>query len=68
MNDKVDGYTTLNLSAGLNFGQDERFRVDAFVSNLTDEAYSGKGFINNSVNIRYLNTPRMFGLRFASKF
>ncbi|MFC3550499.1 TonB-dependent receptor [Lysobacter cavernae] len=68
MNDKVDGYTTLNLSAGLNFGEDERFRMDAFVSNLTDEVYSGKGFVNNSVNIRYLNTPRMYGLRFAAKF
>ncbi|WP_242112378.1 TonB-dependent receptor [Luteimonas aquatica] len=68
MRDDVDGFTTVNVSAGLNFGQEESMRVDAFVSNLTDEVYSGKGFINNSVNIRYLNTPRMYGVRFSAKF
>ena len=68
MRDDVDGFTTVNVSAGLNFGQDESMRVDGFISNLTDEVYSGKGFINNSVNIRYLNTPRMYGIRFSAKF
>ncbi len=68
MRDTVDGFTTLNVSAGLNFGEEERFRIDGFVSNLTDEVYSGKGFINESVNIRYLNTPRMYGVRFSAKF
>lgn len=68
MRDDVDGFLTVNVSAGLNFGSDNQFRIDGFVSNLTDEVYSGKGFVNNSTNIRYLNTPRMYGIRFASQF
>ena len=68
MRDDVDGFLTVNVSAGLNFGSDNQFRIDGFVSNLTDEVYSGKGFINNATNIRYLNTPRMYGIRFSSQF
>ncbi|MBW8808229.1 MAG: hypothetical protein JF591_05225 [Lysobacter sp.] len=68
MRDDVDGFVTVNVSAGLNFGSDNQFRIDGFVSNLTDEVYSGKGFVNNATNIRYLNTPRMYGVRFSSQF
>lgn len=68
MRDDVDGFITVNVSAGVNFGDEGQFRIDGFVSNLTDEVYSGKGFINNATNIRYLNTPRMYGIRFSSQF
>lgn len=66
--DKVDGFWVINLNAGLNFGEDERFRLDAYVENVTEEAFSTKGFINNSVNIRYLNAPRIWGVRFRARF
>lgn len=66
--DEVDGFYIINVNAGLNFGDDEQFRLDAYVENLTEEAFSGKGFVNSSVNIRYLNSPRIFGVRFKALF
>ncbi len=65
--DEVAGYWLVNLNAGINFG-DGAYRLDAFVQNATNVAASTKGFINNSVNIRYLNAPRMTGLRFKANF
>lgn len=66
--DEVDAYTQINLNAGFNFGRDEQFRVDAYINNVTEEVYSGKGFINESVNIRFLNSPRTWGVRFKAMF
>ncbi|MEM1188913.1 MAG: TonB-dependent receptor [Pseudomonadota bacterium] len=66
--DEVDAFWLVNANAGVNFGDDERYRVDVWVENLTEEAFSTKGFVNSSVNIRYLNSPRMYGLRFRARF
>jgi len=66
--DEVDAVALLNLNAGVNFGDEGRFRIDGYVANLTDEAYSGKGFINSSVNIRFLNSPRTWGVRMHASF
>ncbi|MEL7045684.1 MAG: hypothetical protein AAGL66_11775, partial [Pseudomonadota bacterium] len=66
--DEVDGFWLVNANAGVNFGDDERYRVDVWVENVTDEAFSTKGFVNSSVNIRYLNSPRMYGVRFRARF
>jgi len=63
LKDSVPATMVMNLNVGLNFGRDERFRLEGWMSNFTDEAYSGKAFINNSVNIRFLNPPRMWGVR-----
>lgn len=66
--DDVDGFVIVNLNAGLNFGETDQYRLDAYVENATNQAFSGKGFINNSVNIRYLNAPRMYGFRLKAAF
>ncbi len=66
--DTVDDVVIVNLNAGINFGDDEQFRLDAYVENVFEEAYSTKAFVNSSVNIRYLNSPRIFGLRFKADF
>jgi iron complex outermembrane receptor protein len=63
MSDVVPSSMVWNANVGLNFGRDEQFRVEGWYSNFTDEAYSTKAFINNSVNIRFLNPPAMWGLR-----
>ena len=63
MSDEVPSTLVWNFNVGMNFGQDEQFRVEGWYSNFTDETYSGKAFINNSVNIRFLNPPSMWGLR-----
>ena len=64
LSDKVPSTMIFNFNTGINFGSESQYRVEAWVSNLTDETYSTKAFINDSVNIRFLNTPRMYGMRF----
>ncbi|MCG8441872.1 MAG: TonB-dependent receptor, partial [Caulobacterales bacterium] len=64
----VDGFVVWNAVAGVNFGEDDQFRLDFFGENLTETAFSTKGFINQSVNIRYLNAPRRFGVRLMARF
>ncbi|MEM6627337.1 MAG: TonB-dependent receptor [Pseudomonadota bacterium] len=66
--DDIDGFALFNLNAGLNFGDEEQFRLDGYVENVFEEAFSTKGFINDSVNIRYLNSPRIYGLRLRAQF
>ncbi len=68
LSDNVPDLTIWNMNAGLNFGSEGKYRLEAWVSNLTDETYSTKAFINDSVNIRFLNPPRMSGLRFTAEF
>ena len=63
LSDVVPSTMVWNFNVGLNMGRDEQFRVEGWWSNFTDETYSGKAFINNSVNIRFLNPPSMWGLR-----
>lgn len=63
MLDAVPSTMVWNFNIGLNMGRDEQFRVEGWWSNFTDETYSGKAFINDSVNIRFLNPPSMWGLR-----
>lgn len=66
--DVVDDLAIINLNMGLNFGEDEQFRLDGYVENVTREAFSTKGFVNSSVNIRYLNAPRIYGVRLQARF
>ena len=68
LSDVVDDFWIVNLNAGLNFGDSQNYRIDAYVENVFEEAFSGKGFVNSSVNIRYLNAPRIYGLRFRAEF
>jgi len=63
MSDVVPSTMVWNFNVGLNLGRDEQFRVEGWLSNFTDETYSGKAFINDSVNIRFLNPPSMWGVR-----
>ncbi|MEM8799541.1 MAG: TonB-dependent receptor [Pseudomonadota bacterium] len=64
----VPGFVVLNAVIGFNFGEDGRFRIDGFVNNATNQAFSGRGFINSAVNIRFLNQPRQFGGRLRVRF
>jgi iron complex outermembrane receptor protein len=63
MRDVVPSTVVWNFNIGLNMGKEERWRVEGWWSNFTNETYSGKAFINDSVNIRFLNPPRMWGVR-----
>lgn len=68
LRDRVPGFFMVNANFGVNFGEDDRFRVDAYAENLTNTAFSTFGFVNSSVNIRYLNAPRMYGVRFRATY
>ena len=63
MLDSVPSTVVWNFNIGLNMGRDEQWRVEGWWSNFSNETYSGKAFINDSVNIRFLNPPRMWGIR-----
>ncbi|MGF1543552.1 MAG: TonB-dependent receptor [Parvularculaceae bacterium] len=65
---RVDDFFILNFVVGVNFGEDDRFRLDGYVENATNHAFSGRGFINNTVNIRFLNEPRQYGARLRARF
>lgn len=67
-NDEVDSTLIWNLNIGTNFGQKDRYRFEVFGNNLTKEAYPQKQIINPFVNIAFLNTPRVFGLRFETAY
>jgi len=66
--DTVAATTLLNLNVGASFGGDQQYRLEAFVNNLTDEAFATKQIINHFVNIAFLNNPRTGGVRFSAKF
>lgn len=66
--DTVDSFWLVNFNAGINMGDDEQHRLDFYMENVFEQAFTPKGFINGSVNIRYLNSPRIYGVRFRTRF
>lgn len=64
-----DGYGVLNLRIGWT-DQDERFDVQLFVENATDEDYATHAFQSKGfpVSYRALGTPRRYGVRFGVSF
>jgi len=68
MSDDVGDVTLWNFNAGMNLGEREQYRLEGWISNITEETYSTKAFINDSVNIRFLNPPRTYGVRFKASF
>ncbi len=67
-NDQVDAFTLFNFNIGANFGNENQYRIEGFVSNITEEAYATKQIINRFVNIAFLNNPRTAGLRLSAQF
>ncbi|MCG8507115.1 MAG: TonB-dependent receptor [Sphingomonadales bacterium] len=61
-NDRVDGYFHLDLGAGYTHG-DGRFRLEAFVSNLTNEIHMTSLINTPGLNQRFFNSPRQWGFR-----
>lgn len=63
--DEQDGFVTLNLGAGYTIGN---FRLEAWATNLTDSEASQKALVGSSLNIRFLNDARSYGLRARVNF
>ena len=58
--DQQKGFATVNIAAGYTLGN---YRVEAWASNLFDTTASQKALVGSSLNIRFLNDARTFGIR-----
>ena len=63
--DRKNGFVTLNLGAGYTIGN---FRLEAWASNFLNEEISQKALVGSSLNIRFLNDARTYGLRARVNF
>jgi len=63
--DRQKGYATLNLGIGYTI---DNFRLEAWASNFLNEEISQKALVGSSLNIRFLNDARSYGLRFRVNF
>ncbi len=64
---KQEGFATVNLGLGYNFS-DSKYRVELFGTNILDETASEKSLVGPDLNLRFLNTPRTYGLRVNANF
>ena len=63
--DRQKGFSTLNLGMGYTI---KNFRIEAWASNFLDEEVSQKALVGSSLNIRFLNDARSYGLRVRVDF
>lgn len=63
--DRQKGFATLNLGLGYTMGS---LRLEAYALNVTNEQASQKALVGSSVNVRFLNDARSFGLRARMAF
>jgi iron complex outermembrane receptor protein len=63
--DRQKGFVTVNLGAGFTKGP---YRIEAFASNVTNEQASQKALVGASVNVRFLNDARSYGVRGIVRF
>lgn len=68
VNDRVEGVTTINLNAGVNFGSNEQYRFEGYVTNVTNSTFANRAIINAYVNIQFINPPRTVGAKLTAKF
>lgn len=59
--EEQDGYWNVNLNAGISYDQ---WRVEVYATNIFDEVVSQKALLGNNLNLRFLNLPRSYGVRF----
>ena len=68
LNDLVEGYWTVDAGMGFNYGDDGRWRIEGYVSNLTNEVREQAITITQFDNTRFFSTPRTYGTRLRAKF
>ncbi|RZO68907.1 MAG: TonB-dependent receptor, partial [Parvularculaceae bacterium] len=67
LDDLVTGYVTLDMGAGASFGEDNKYRVEAYVNNLTDIERPQAIIITQFDNTRFFNNPRTYGVRVRAR-
>jgi len=68
LNDRVDGYWTIDAGAGYSNGEDGKWRLEGYVSNLTNQEVEQAIIITQFDNTRFFSTPRTYGARLRVKF
>ena len=68
LDDRTRGYVTIDLGAGYSPGGDDRWRIEGYVSNLTNNQEPAAIIITQFDNTRFFNTPRLYGVRVRAKF
>lgn len=63
--DRAKGYATLNLGLGYTL---DRYRLEAYATNVTNEQASTKALVGASLNVRFLNDARSYGLRLRANY
>ncbi len=64
LDDRVEGYLTVDAGAGFNPGGDENLRIEAYVQNATDQERETAIIITQFDNTRFFTRPRTYGIRF----
>jgi len=68
LNDLVEGYWTIDAGMGYSHGDDGKWRLEGYVSNLTNEVREQAITITQFDNTRFFSTPRTYGARLRVKF
>ena len=68
LDDSVDGYFTLDAGMGYSHGNDGKWRLEAYVNNLTGIEREQAIIITQFDNTRFFSPPRTYGARLRVKF
>jgi len=68
LDDTVDGYWTIDAGLGYSHGTDDRWRIEAYVNNLTGIEREQAIIITQFDNTRFFSPPRTYGIRVRAKF
>ena len=68
LDDRVDGYVTIDMGVGYSHGDEGKYRIEGYVSNLTNVQEPQAIIITQFDNTRFFNTPRLYGVRVRAKF
>ncbi len=63
--DRQKGFATVNIGLGYTV---DRYRLEAFANNVTNEQASTKALVGSSLNVRFLNDARSYGVRLRANF
>jgi len=68
LDDKVDGYFTIDAGLGYSHGSDDKWRIEGYVNNLTGIEREQAIIITQFDNTRFFSPPRTYGVRLRAKF
>ena len=68
LNDEVEGYATIDAGMGYSHGDEGKWRIEGYVSNLTNEVREQAITITQFDNTRFFSTPRTYGARLRASF